>query len=162
MRAKNNDNSNSSFLSRLKVFFSSPPPEFDESHAETRYRIAQIKDQINHDEVMTNHDDVMTNHGLVMKPYHTIPYHNNNTNTDNIRQQKRFTKPTLAEVQAYCAERGNVVDPQKFVDYYESNGWRVGKNPMKDWRAAVRTWERNSQQGNSKVLTKPMLDMEEV
>jgi len=139
------------------------------SNREFRAKIAQIKDKLNHDDimtnhdlVMTNHDDVMTDHGLVMKPYHTIPYHTNNTNTDNIRQQKRFTKPTLAEVQAYCAERGNVVDPQKFVDYYEANGWRVGKNPMKDWRAAVRTWERNSQQGNSKVLTKPMLDMEEV
>jgi len=131
------------------------------SNREFRAKIAQIKDQFNHDEVMTNHDDVMTNHGLVMKPYHTIPYHNNNTNTDNIGR-KRFEKPSLADVQAYCAERGNSVDAQKFVDYYESNGWRVGKNPMKDWRAAVRTWERNSQQGNSKVLTKPMLDMEEV
>jgi len=77
-------------------------------------------------------------------------------------QVKRFTKPTLADVQAYCAERGNSVDAQKFVDYYESNGWRVGKNAMKDWRAAVRTWERNNQQVNLKVLTKPMLDMEEV
>lgn len=84
------------------------------------------------------------------------------TDTDNNIGQKRFTKPTLAEVQAYCAERGNTVDAQKFVDYYESNGWRVGKNAMKDWRAAVRTWERNNQQVNSKVLTKPMLDMEEV
>ena len=135
------------------------------SNSEFRAKIAQIKDQLNHDEVMTNHDDVMTDHGLVMKPYHTIPYHTNNTNntnTDNIRQQKRFTKPTLADVQAYCAERGNSVDAQKFVDYYESNGWRVGKSPMKDWRAAVRTWERNNQQGNQRVLLKPMLDMEEV
>ena len=132
------------------------------SNSEFRAKIAQIKDQLNHDKVMTNHDDVMTDHGLVMKPYHTIPYHTNNTNTDNIRQQKRFTKPTLADVQAYCAERGNSVDAQKFVDYYESNGWRVGKSPMKDWRAAVRTWERNNQQGNQRVLLKPMLDMEEV
>ena len=131
------------------------------SNREFRAKIAQIKDQFNHDEVMTNHDDAMTNHGLVMKPYHTIPYHNNNTNTDNIGR-KRFEKPSLADVQAYCAERGNSVDAQKFVDYYESNGWRVGKNPMKDWRAAVRTWERNNQQSNQRVLLKPMLDMEEV
>jgi len=124
------------------------------SNSEFRAKIAQIKDKL-------NHDDAMANHGLVMKPYHTIPNHNNNTNTDNIGR-KRFEKPSLADVQAYCAERGNSVDAQKFVDYYESNGWRVGKNAMKDWRAAVRTWERNSQQGNSKVLTKPMLDMEEV
>lgn len=56
---------------------------------------------------------------------------------------KRFTKPTLADIQAYCAERGNNVDPEHFYDYYEANGWKVGKNPMKDWKASVRTWERN-------------------
>lgn len=56
---------------------------------------------------------------------------------------KRFTPPTLEEVQAYCIERGNTVDPQHFIDYYTSNGWKVGKNTMKDWKAAVRTWERN-------------------
>ena len=53
-------------------------------------------------------------------------------------------KPDVEEVRAYCVERGNRVDAQKFVDYYESNGWRVGRNPMKDWKAAVRTWERNT------------------
>ena len=57
---------------------------------------------------------------------------------------RRFVKPGVEEVRAYCLERGNCVDAQKFVDYYESNGWRVGRNPMKDWKAAVRTWERNS------------------
>lgn len=59
--------------------------------------------------------------------------------------QKRFTKPTLNEVADYCAERGNNVDAEKWYDYYESNGWRVGKNPMKDWRAAVRTWEKREE-----------------
>jgi predicted phage replisome organizer len=57
---------------------------------------------------------------------------------------KRFTPPIVEEVKAYCAERKNNVDAQRFVDYYTSNGWLVGKNKMKDWRAAVRTWERNS------------------
>jgi len=56
---------------------------------------------------------------------------------------KRFIKPTLEEIKAYCAERRNTVSPEKFLDYYEANGWRVGRNPMKDWRAAVRTWEKN-------------------
>lgn len=54
-----------------------------------------------------------------------------------------FQKPTLEEVAAYCQERGNDVDPQAWIDYYTSNGWKVGRNCMKDWRAAVRTWERN-------------------
>ena len=56
--------------------------------------------------------------------------------------QKRFQKPTVGEIDAYCKERGNGVDPQRFFDYYESKGWVVGKSPMKDWKAAVRTWER--------------------
>jgi hypothetical protein len=55
----------------------------------------------------------------------------------------RPARPTLEEVAAYCRERGNQVDPQKFFDHYESNGWMVGRNPMKDWQAAVRTWETN-------------------
>lgn len=55
----------------------------------------------------------------------------------------RFTPPDVKAVAAYCLERGNNVDPQAFVDFYESKGWFVGKNKMKDWKAAVRTWERN-------------------
>lgn len=54
----------------------------------------------------------------------------------------RFTKPSVEEVKAYCIERGNNVDAQKWYDYYTANGWKVGRNPMKDWKAAVRTWER--------------------
>lgn len=55
----------------------------------------------------------------------------------------RFRKPTREEVAEYCQERGNHVNVDRFMDYYESNGWKVGKNPMKDWKAAVRTWEKN-------------------
>lgn len=60
---------------------------------------------------------------------------------------KANTKPTLEEISTYCSERKNSVDPQKFWDYYASNGWKVGRNSMKDWRAAVRTWEKNAYQG---------------
>jgi hypothetical protein len=63
--------------------------------------------------------------------------------------QKRFVKPKLEEVSAYCQERHNTVDPQNFLDFYESKGWRVGNTPMKDWRAAVRTWERREAGQNS-------------
>lgn len=51
-------------------------------------------------------------------------------------------RPTLEEVQHYCLSRRNGIDPQAFVDYYDSVGWLIGKKPMKDWQAAVRTWER--------------------
>lgn len=60
---------------------------------------------------------------------------------------KRFVPPSLEEVRAYCHERQNGVDPQRWLDHYQSNGWMVGKNRMKDWRAAVRTWEGGGQRG---------------
>ena len=56
---------------------------------------------------------------------------------------KRFSPPTLEQVRAYCEERNNGVDARRFTDYYASVGWQVGKHPMKDWRAAVRTWENS-------------------
>ena len=62
----------------------------------------------------------------------------------DINNIKRFIKPTLEEVTAYCNERNNNIDPQHFIDHYEANGWMVGKTKMKDWKAAVRYWERNN------------------
>ena len=59
--------------------------------------------------------------------------------------KKHFAPPTVEEVKAYCLERKNKVDPQKFVDFYACKGWMVGKNHMKDWKASVRTWEKNIQ-----------------
>lgn len=58
-------------------------------------------------------------------------------------KRKRFEKPTLSEIEQYCIERNNNVNAEQFYDYYESNGWKVGKNSMKDWKASVRTWERS-------------------
>ena len=58
-------------------------------------------------------------------------------------KRKRFEKPTLSQITQYCLERNNSVNAEQFYDYYESNGWKVGKNAMKDWKACVRTWERN-------------------
>lgn len=68
----------------------------------------------------------------------------NNENKDNKKTSRArvFTVPSVADVQAYCEERGNRVDAERFVDYYTANGWKVGKNSMKDWKAAVRNWEK--------------------
>ena len=70
---------------------------------------------------------------------------------------KRFTKPTVVDIAEYCVERNNSVDAQKFFDYYSSNGWKVGKNPMKDWKAAVRTWEKNTTQQQKASQPKQVL-----
>lgn len=67
--------------------------------------------------------------------------------TEQIRREKkehvRFAPPKLEQVRAYCLERNNNVDPEKWIDYYTGNGWKVGRNPMKDWQAVIRTWEKN-------------------
>jgi hypothetical protein len=57
---------------------------------------------------------------------------------------KRFVKPTIAEIQDYCRERSKSVDAERFWNFYESKGWKVGKNPMKDWRAAVCNWAKET------------------
>lgn len=74
---------------------------------------------------------------------------------------KRFIPPTVEQVEVYCLERNNGIDPQRFVDYYKSNGWKVGKNPMKDWKAAVRTWEQNRKESpkQPQKSSNPFLDM---
>ena len=70
-------------------------------------------------------------------------------------KRKRFEKPTLSQITQYCLERNNNVNAEQFYDYYESNGWKVGKNAMKDWKACVRTWERNEyRKPNSKKNSK--------
>ena len=58
------------------------------------------------------------------------------------KPKKGFTPPTLDEVRAYCEERNNGIDAERFVDFYSSKGWMVGKNKMRDWKACVRTWEK--------------------
>lgn len=70
-------------------------------------------------------------------------------------KRKRFEKPSISDIKQYCIERNNCVNAEQFYDYYESNGWKVGKNSMKDWKAAVRTWERSEyRKPNSKKNSK--------
>lgn len=70
-------------------------------------------------------------------------------------KRKRFEKPSISDIKQYCMERNNNIDASQFYDYYESNGWKVGKNSMKDWKAAVRTWERSEyRKPNSKKNSK--------
>lgn len=66
-----------------------------------------------------------------------------------------FQVPALEEVKSYCEERKNRVNPQAFVDFYSSKGWKVGSAPMKDWRAAVRTWEQRDGFGPRESHVKP-------
>lgn len=78
--------------------------------------------------------------------------------------KKNFTRPTLQEVQEYCIERNNQIDPQRFLDYYSANGWMVGRNKMKDWKAAVRTWEskQNDKPKHRPIKTERLISEEEL
>ena len=86
--------------------------------------------------------DVYTDKNSIDK--NSIDKSNNNTH---------FKPPTLEEVQSYCQERQNGIDAESFIDYYEARNWMLGKVKMKDWKAAVRTWERNGYSKKSKVTT---------
>lgn len=93
-----------------------------------------------------------------------VPTPNNiNNNINDTISVKRFVKPNVEEIESYCKERNNSVDAQQFFDYYESKGWKVGKSPMKDWKASVRTWEKNDYGYHNKTVseepTKPQFNV---
>ncbi len=80
------------------------------------------------------------------------PEHSSSSSSSSSSSKKIFIIPNIEDIAAYCRERKNTIDHDKFLNYYQSNGWMVGKNKMKDWKAAIRTWEGNSdgrRQGNS-------------
>lgn len=60
------------------------------------------------------------------------------------QKRKRFVKPTISDIEQYCSEKNISINAQQFIDYYESNGWKVGRNSMKDWQATVRRWASNN------------------
>lgn len=68
------------------------------------------------------------------------------------KNNNRFNPPSLEEVEAYCLERNNDVSAQQWLDFYTSKGWTIGKNKMKDWKAAVRTWEQSTK-SKRKILS---------
>lgn len=94
--------------------------------------------------------------GKAKKADNEYEYDNDNDLLKENTKRKVFSTPTVDDVRAYCLERNNKVDPQSFVDFYESKGWMIGKNKMKDWKAAVRTWEKNEtktrQEGTAKLV----------
>jgi DNA-binding transcriptional ArsR family regulator len=82
----------------------------------------------------------------------------NNNNYNNIKEKinkkEKFVKPTLEELQNYINEKKLNVNAEHFIDYYEANGWKVGKNPMKDWKATIRNWHRRNEEFKKPTLPK--------
>lgn len=118
--------------------------------------VATTNSQQTHNEATTNSQQTHTNNN----------YNNdnnvNNKETNNIGGNKnsRFLPPTVDEVKAYCEERGNGVDAERFVNFYTSNGWMVGRNKMKDWKASVRTWEKKDKKAAPKLGPDEWMDGE--
>jgi hypothetical protein len=75
--------------------------------------------------------------------HHAETSSSSSSSSNSSKNPPVFTPPTVEEVRAYCQERGNSVDPERFIDFYASKGWMVGKNKMRDWKAAMRGWEKN-------------------
>jgi len=103
-----------------------------------------------HDDIMTHHDFITTRHETLKGLTVLKGLEDNKSVQPTVTPKPTFQKPTLEQVKEYCQERQNSLKAEKWFDFYTSNGWKVGKNTMKDWKAAVRTWEQN----DFKVTTK--------
>lgn len=134
------------------------------SNQRLRKLISSAKENYSTLALTNNHDEVMTNHDEVMKEEKRKE--ENRTEEEEKREEgettTRFHKPSISEIQQYCKERQNTINAEKFFNYYEANGWKVGKNKMKDWKACVRTWEQNEKKYNqtsqNKSFNKSELD----
>ena len=105
------------------------------TYKEGSKEIANRYIQICYEGINKNDKEVLTK---MLKNNNTI----NNNNTTYSNRKAFFKKPTLDDVKDYCIERNNNIEAEAFLDFYESKDWKIGKNKMKDWKAAVRTWER--------------------
>ena len=85
------------------------------------------------------------------EPISTIKDNTINNYAIKIKRAHSFIIPTIKEINSYCLERGNSIDAETFFDFYESKGWKVGQNKMKDWKASVRTWEKRNIKTNNKT-----------
>lgn len=110
--------------------------------------IAQIKES--HDYLSNSHDPVMINPDLVMQEEKRREERRVEENRVEDRreksiapQPKRFTPPTLEEVQSRITEMNYSIDAERFMSHYQSNGWMVGRNKMKDWKASLVTWSKS-------------------
>ena len=115
----------------------------DEMHDGTMYDDTMCDDTMHDNNMHVNkvYDDTVYDDNMRNNKVYDDNMHNDNMREEKIKEEE-FVPPTVEMVEAYCKERGNVIDPEMFVAYYDSIGWVRGKYPMKDWKAAVRSWEK--------------------
>ena len=111
-------------------------PEYQEHNGQTAKKRAQTAKRVANHKANVKGNDGVTPEALP----DALP--REEKRREEKKETKRFTPPSVSDVKDYCETRSNTVDPESFHDFYESKGWMVGKNKMKDWKAAVRTWEK--------------------
>lgn len=111
----------------------------------------ETKLESNSNQTRTKLEPNLNQSGTKTEPKRTNPEPNDNDNVNDIKESEekkpRFYPPTLEELKKYIDDNKYNVDPDRFIDYYTANGWTVGKNRMKDWKAAVRNWDRSQKSG---------------
>ena len=110
------------------------------------------KSVTNHNTVITNDNKPITNDNediTNITVYDSVSEYVSDKDIKEKEHKNKFVKPSLEDVKAYCQERNNGVNPEAFIDFYESKGWKVGNQPMKDWKAAIRTWEKRDDKNKS-------------
>lgn len=112
--------------------------------------ISGNKDQLSANKVLTSAEDNLSLHNFEVQEQVQVQVQEQDKSS-NKRESKRFAPPTVQQVSEYCLENGYSVEPERFVDYYKSNGWKVGKSQMKDWKAAVRNWAQRDKDNNKKA-----------
>lgn len=131
------------------IFEGQIKPKIEEDERKYNERVERIN------KVNESRDDIVTKssrsrHDIVSVTVTDTVTDKDIKEKDKREKRTRFSPPTLEQVKEYCQERKNSVDPERFIDFYESKGWVVGKSPMKDWKAAVRNWEKESKPQSNK------------
>lgn len=123
--------------------------------ASAQARANKREQTLTHSTSVKHEEQTATNPTVNVNDNVNVNVNDNKKEKEKEREKRtRFIPPSVDEVRTYCKERNNTVDPQTFVDFYSSKGWKVGNNPMKDWRACVRTWEKREDRTHEKTVLK--------
>ena len=130
----------------LAAMFASVKNRLDDDLAKYQAKVGRAKtiSQRSRNEIDTKSHEVATKSYEIDGDNVNVNVNDNENIKDIKRTSHKFVKPTLDDIRAYCLERKNNIDPERFFDFYESKGWKVGNQSMKDWKAAVRNWERRN------------------
>lgn len=113
------------------------------SKSHSKYTVFTIK---NYGEYQELPNQIPSSSHSIPKLFPTIEEIKKERSKELNKESSRFAPPSVDEVKSYCSERNNKINADQFVDFYSSKNWMVGKNKMKDWKAAIRTWERRDKE----------------